>query len=105
MTLDEYATWAETVRSKATEGDRDRLLSYLALGLASEAGEVASDVKKLLRDGTWNANSVAEELGDVIYHWVRLVTATGRSPTDILKASRAKIDAKAKDAAALKSRR
>ena len=94
MTLDDYAAWAETIHSKATTGDRDRLLSYLALGIASEAGEVASEIKKLLRDGTWDAGSLSEELGDVIYHWSRLVTATGRKPADILAASRAKIDAK-----------
>lgn len=94
MTLDDYAAWAETIHSKATTGDRDRLLSYLALGLASEAGEVASDIKKLLRDGAWDADHVAEELGDVIYHWVRLVTATGRKPAEILEASRTKIAAR-----------
>ena len=98
MTLDDYAAWAETVHSKATSGDRDRLLSYLALGISSEAGEVASEIKKLLRDGTWDAARLADELGDVIYHWSRLVTATGRRPADILAASRAKIDAKVKAA-------
>jgi NTP pyrophosphatase (non-canonical NTP hydrolase) len=96
MTLDDYAAWAETIHSKATSGDRDRLLSYLGLGISSEAGEVASEIKKLLRDGTWNPERLAEELGDVIYHWSRLVTATGRKPADILAASRAKIDAKVK---------
>jgi NTP pyrophosphatase (non-canonical NTP hydrolase) len=96
MTLDDYAAWAESIHSKATSGDRDRLLSYLGLGISSEAGEVASEIKKLLRDGIWNPERLAEELGDVIYHWSRLVTATGRKPADILAASRAKIDAKVK---------
>jgi NTP pyrophosphatase (non-canonical NTP hydrolase) len=97
MTLDDYSAWAESIHSKATDGDRDRLLSYLALGLTSEAGEVASEVKKLLRDGTWNAERMADELGDVIYHWSRLVTAIGGTHEDILAASRAKIDAKVRD--------
>ena len=95
MTLTDYAAWAETIHSKATTGDRDRLLAYLGLGLTSEAGEVASEIKKLLRDGTWNADAVAEELGDLFYHWIRLVTALGRTLEDILSASRAKITAKA----------
>ena len=94
MTLEDYAPWAETIHSKATTGDRDRYLSYLALGLTSEAGEVASEVKKLLRDGTMNAERASEELGDVLYHWVRLVTALGCKPEDIMAASRAKIAAK-----------
>jgi NTP pyrophosphatase (non-canonical NTP hydrolase) len=95
MTLTDYAAWAETIHSEATTGDRDRLLAYLGLGLTSEAGEVASEIKKLLRDGTLNADAVAEELGDVFYHWIRLVTALDRSPEDILAASRTKITAKA----------
>src|SRR5262245_60131988 len=98
MKLDDYAAWAETVHSKATGGDRDRFLSYLALGLTSKAGEVASAVKKLLRDGTLDMDNLVEELGDVMYHWVRLVTATGRSPADIMAASRAKIEARVKAA-------
>ncbi len=94
MTLDDYVAWATTIHSKATIGDRDRLLSYTALGLTSEAGEVANEVKRLLRDGTWDADRVAEELGDVIYYWSRLVATTGRKPGEILAASRSKIDAK-----------
>ena len=94
MTLDDYTAWALTVTSEATTGDRDRYLSYLGLGLASEAGEVVNHIKKLLRDRTWNADAVAEELGDVMYHWVRLVAATGHTPADIMAASRAKIVAK-----------
>ena len=96
MTLDDYAAWAETIPSKATTGDRDRLLSYLALGLAGEAGEVAGEIKKLLRDGTWTPETLTDELGDVIYYWSRLVTARGRKPGDIRAASRAKIEARAK---------
>lgn len=94
MTLDDFGVWAESIHSKATTGDRDRLLSYLGLGMASEAGEVATEVKKLLRDGTFDEDRVAEELGDVMYHWIRLCRLLGREPADILAATRAKIDAK-----------
>jgi phosphoribosyl-ATP pyrophosphohydrolase len=55
---------------------------------------VVDHIKKLLRDRRWNPDEVAEELGDVMYHWIRLVTATGHNPADILSASRAKIAAK-----------
>jgi NTP pyrophosphatase (non-canonical NTP hydrolase) len=94
MTLDDFGVWADTIESKATGGDRDRYLSYLGLGLASEAGEVAAEVKKLLRDGAFNEGRVAEELGDVMYHWIRLCRALGRKPEDIFAATRKKIDAK-----------
>lgn len=94
MTLDDFGVWAEGIHSKATSGDRDRLLSYLGLGMASEAGEVATEVKKLLRDGTFDEDRVAEELGDVMYHWIRMCRLLKRDPGDILAATRAKIDAK-----------
>ena len=94
MTLDDFGVWAETIYSKATAGDRDRYLSYLGLGLASEAGEVATEVKKLIRDGTFDEARVAEELGDVMYHWIRMCKALGRKPEEIFSATRAKIDAK-----------
>jgi NTP pyrophosphatase (non-canonical NTP hydrolase) len=94
MTLDDFGVWAESIQSKATSGDRDRLLSYLGLGLASEAGEVATEVKKLLRDGTFDEERVAEELGDVMYHWIRMCRLLGRDPGEIFAATRRKIDAK-----------
>jgi NTP pyrophosphatase (non-canonical NTP hydrolase) len=94
MTLDEFGAWADTIHSRATGGGRDRLLSYLGLGLAGEAGEVATEVKKLIRDGTFDEARTAEELGDVMYHWIRLCRLLGRRPEDILSATRAKIDAK-----------
>lgn len=68
MTLDDYAAWAEKIDSKATTGGRDRLLSYLALRLAREAGEVANEVKKLLRGGALNTDHTIEELGDAMYY-------------------------------------
>jgi NTP pyrophosphatase (non-canonical NTP hydrolase) len=96
MTLDEFGDWAETIHSKATSGDRDRLLAYLGTGIASESGEVATEIKKLLRDGVLDEDRLAEELGDVMYHWIRLTRAIGRKPEDLWTATRAKIDAKIK---------
>lgn len=94
MTLDDFGVWAESIHSKATSGGRDRLLSYLGLGLSSEAGEVATEIKKLIRDGSLDEARCAEELGDVMYHWIRLCRLLGRRPEDIFAATRAKIDAK-----------
>ena len=37
---------------------------YPALGLAAEAGEVANKVKKILRDGNFNREAIADEVGD-----------------------------------------
>jgi NTP pyrophosphatase (non-canonical NTP hydrolase) len=97
MDVDEYAAWAAKAARIPESGTRDpERLSYLALGLAGEAGEVADHVKKLLRDGdsAWKPGEVAEELGDVIFYWAALCVACGRPPSDVLAASRTKIEAR-----------
>ena len=98
MTIDDYAAWAARLpRSRpdsAVPHDEAVHLAYLGLGLAGEAGEVVEHVKKLLRDGAWNPDRVAEELGDMVYYWACLCVAAGRRPTDVLAASAAKIEAR-----------
>ncbi|NWG72846.1 MAG: nucleoside triphosphate pyrophosphohydrolase family protein [Parvularculaceae bacterium] len=52
---------------------KEKALEYLALGLTSEAGEVAGKVKKLIRDkkGIMNdadAAAIRAELGDVLWY-------------------------------------
>lgn len=56
---------------------KDRDLEYLALGLTSEAGEVAGKVKKIIRDnGGVISDSAREdlaaELGDVLWYLAQL---------------------------------
>jgi NTP pyrophosphatase (non-canonical NTP hydrolase) len=38
------------------------------MGLANEAGEVLGKVKKIIRDGTFNREDIADELGDVLWY-------------------------------------
>ena len=95
MTVDEYAAWAAGVARVSAEGEPDReRLSYLGLGLAGETGEAVEHIKKLLRDGVWRPDDFAEELGDVAYYWAALCIAAGRSPSEVLAASKAKIEAR-----------
>jgi NTP pyrophosphatase (non-canonical NTP hydrolase) len=74
--------------------DHDALLAYLGLGIASEAGEVAGEIKKLLRDEKWNAPQAIEELGDVAYYFARLCIALGQKPSELLDRSISKIEAR-----------
>jgi NTP pyrophosphatase (non-canonical NTP hydrolase) len=98
MTIDEYAAWAATI-AKVDEHPSNERLSYLGLGLASESGEVADHIKKLLRDDWLDKAGLVDELGDVVYYWACLCAATGQQPSDVLKASAAKIKRRLSEAA------
>ena len=92
VTIDEYAAWAARIGPLArTTADDPQELAYLGLGLAGETGEAVEHIKKLLRDGNWSPDGLAEELGDLIYYWARLCLATGREPSVVLEASQRKI--------------
>jgi NTP pyrophosphatase (non-canonical NTP hydrolase) len=93
MTIDEYAEWAATV-AKASRPPATERLCYLGLGLAAEAGEVADHIKKLLRDGKIDESAMIEELGDVIYYWASLCAASGTRPSELLLASKSRIERK-----------
>ena len=56
---------------------KDKALEYLALGLTSEAGEVAGKVKKLIRDGEGEKVSIASEIGDVLWYCAMMAKEVG----------------------------
>jgi NTP pyrophosphatase (non-canonical NTP hydrolase) len=69
---------------------------YPALGLASEAGEVAGKVKKVLRDAAGQldieqANKIIDELGDVIWYVTCIVDDLGFSLEEVVERNRAKL--------------
>lgn len=53
------------------EYPKNKALEYLGLGLASEAGEVCSVIKKHIRDGK-SLDSLESELGDVLWYVARI---------------------------------
>jgi NTP pyrophosphatase (non-canonical NTP hydrolase) len=86
VTLDEYAAWAAGVHASGNAQLQD------ALGLTSEVGEVAGVLKTGLRDGELRRDRLADELGDVSFHWARLSVLTGVTPSILLARSRAHVE-------------
>ena len=74
----------------AGTGD-NRELVYLALGLSSEAGEVAGKIKKLIRDGTYEPRKIGDELGDVCWYSARMAEALGYDFETLLRWNHAKL--------------
>jgi len=80
MNFQDYQAAAKTT---ALYGDKNRI-TYPALGLTSEAGEVAGKVKKVLRDreGDFSEEQIAaigDELGDVLWYVAVLAADLGLS--------------------------
>lgn len=64
---------------------KEKALEYLALGLTSEAGEVAGKVKKLIRDGKGDKKAIASEIGDVLWYCAMLAKETDVPLNEIMK--------------------
>jgi len=79
--------------SRRTAGyPREAWLSYPALGLCGEAGEVADHAKKTIRDdgGAVSAArraAMAAELGDVLWYVAQLATELGLDLEEIAQAN------------------
>lgn len=58
-------------------------LEYVALGLASEAGEFAGKVKKMIRDNKYDLEAMAAELGDVLWYVARAAAELDLHLSDI----------------------
>lgn len=95
------ATRATSLYPGATTGNNAEL-SYLALGLAGESGEVADCIKKCIRIGLPVTPAdqeyvdgqkvlAAEELGDVLFYWTRLCYALGFAPEKIVQGNMIKL--------------
>jgi len=86
MDLSEYQRQSR----RTAEYPRDAWLSYPALGLASEAGEVAGHAKKAIRDDDGTVSdgrraAMSKELGDVLWYVAQLATELGLDLDEIAK--------------------
>ena len=85
---------AELYQYQATQTaifPKEKALEYLALGLTSEAGEVAGKVKKLIRDGEdvegfeMKKIAIASEVGDVLWYCAMMAKEVGVPLNTIMK--------------------
>jgi len=79
MEFDKYQEGTE----KTAIYPQDQKISYLALGLNGEAGEVAEKVKKSIRDDKELGEETKDELGDVLWYLTRLADELGYDLSDI----------------------
>jgi NTP pyrophosphatase (non-canonical NTP hydrolase) len=92
MDLKDYQ---EAARRTAIYAEHHRVL-YPALGLASEAGEVAGKIKKVLRDQGGDfarapVEAIKDELGDVLWYVAVLAGDLGLALEDIAAANLSKL--------------
>lgn len=71
--------------------NKQTALTYTALGLASEAGEYAGKVKKLLRDAVWDVDAAKAELSDILWYIAACGDAIGVSLEEIATFNLAKL--------------
>ena len=86
MELAEY----QQLSRRTAEYPRAAWLSYPALGLAGEAGEVAEHVKKAIRDDGGQVSdgrraAMSKELGDVLWYVAQLASELGLELDEIAR--------------------
>lgn len=79
---------------------KEQALVYLSLGLASEAGEVAGKVKKVIRDGNGEFTdeqklAILAEIGDVAWYMSMLASTIGVDMSDVLAENYYKLEFRA----------
>lgn len=75
---------------------RVRALLYPALGLSAEAGEFLNKFKKVIRDDEGRITSarnlqLVEELGDVLWYFMRCCDALDVDPEDVIRINMRKL--------------
>ena len=98
MNFDEYQ---QNSRKTALDLGPGLALIYPTLGLASEAGEVADKVKKMLRDEAGVLSDerrakIGDELGDVLWYVAAVAHALNLSLEAIAQANLAKLKSRQK---------
>jgi len=87
MTLSSYQKVAASTAIYPTQ----HAITYPALGLAGEAGEVANKVKKIIRDGKLDKSALGAEIGDCLWYISALCRDLNLDLGEIAKANLEKL--------------
>jgi len=92
MTINEYQKWTHTTAVYPNSA----ALTYLSLGLAGEAGEVANKVKKVIRDYREHPtleerSKIVDELGDVLWYVAQISDILGVKLSEVIDLNQAKL--------------
>ena len=95
MEINDYqkATIETAIYPDAGTGNNNEL-TYLALGLTSEAGEVAGKLKKIVRGDKIDPESYVSELSDVLWYLSRAASAVGLSLEDLADYNYSKLESR-----------
>jgi len=95
LNLKDYQEWtmSTAVYPGAGEHKFNEAL-YLTLGLASEAGEVAGKIKKIIRGDTIDPMSLVSEMSDVLWYLTRLCDNVGISLEDLADVNFSKLNSR-----------
>jgi NTP pyrophosphatase (non-canonical NTP hydrolase) len=97
----DFSTYQNGARKTAVYPEAAKVI-YPALGLSGEAGEVANQVKKILRDNAGELTEerrtkIIDELGDVLWYAAALASDIGISLDDVAAANLEKLAKRAGD--------
>lgn len=82
MRMDEYQRLA--LRTAGHREDQQQVLTYTALGLTGESGEVAEIIKKAFYHGhALEVETLSKELGDVLWYVAVMASGLGLSLDEI----------------------
>lgn len=84
------ADLAQHINTTARTAENYLRISYCAIKLNGEAGEVAELVAKAMRDDNGEfirhrIDAISKELGDVLWYWARLCDELGLNPNEVLE--------------------
>ncbi len=96
MEFDEYQNLA--LRTAGHRDDRREMLTYTALGLTGESGEVADVVKKVLYHGhPLDKEQLIREMGDVLWYLAVMAEGLGTTLDHVARENIAKLRARYPD--------